>query len=97
MKTISIKRLPPIAIANIIALFRVLGLIADTIVEKGYLRVCFGPEAKIPGEANFSAAHWAVQYLVPIATAWIIGLLFAVAYNAFVKSIGNGLRVEIEE
>ena len=97
MKTISIKRLPPIAIANIIALFRILGLIADTIGEKAYLRVCFGPEAKIPGEANFSAAHWAVQYLVPIATAWIIGLVFAIGYNAMVKSLGSGLRIEIDE
>ena len=97
MKTISIIRLPPILIANIIALFRILGLIANAIFEKAYLRAFFGPEAKISGAANFSTAHWAFQYLVPIAPAWIIGLLFAIGYNAVVKFIGNGLRVDIEE
>ena len=97
MKNILVKRIPPVAIANISALLRILGLLAGTIIEKCYLRICFGPEAKIPGESTFSAAHWALQYLVPIAAAWIIGLLFAIAYNAIVKSVGRGLRIEIDE
>lgn len=97
MRNIFVKHLPPVAIANISVLFRILGLITGTIIEKGYLRLCYGPEAKIPGESSFSAAHWAVQYLVPVAAAWIIGLLFAIGYNAIVKSVGSGLRIEIDE
>ena len=97
MKNILVKRLPPVAIANISALFRILGLIAGTIIEKCYLRFFFGPEANIPGGPAFSAAHWAAQYLVPVVVAWIIGLLFAIGYNGIVKSIGSGLRIEIDE
>ena len=97
MRILLVKRLPPVAIANISVLFRILGLIADTIIEKCYLRYCYGPEANIPGEFSFSAAHWAAQYLVPVVVAWIIGLLFAIGYNAIVKSIGSGLRIEIDE
>ena len=97
MRNILVKRIPPVAIANISALFRILGLIAGTIIDKCYPRLCYGPEANIPGEPSFSAAHWAAQYLVPVVVAWIIGLLFAIGYNAIVKSIGSGLRIEIDE
>ena len=97
MRNILVKRLPPVAIANISALFRILGLIAGTIIEKCYLRLCYGPEANIPGEPSFSAVLWAAQYLVPVVVAWIIGLLFAIGYNAIVNIFGKGLRIEIDE
>ena len=97
MRNILVKRLPPVAIANISALFRILGLFAGTIIDKSHLRFCYGPEANIPGEPSFSAAHWAAQYIVPVVVAWIIGLLFAIGYNAIVKLIGSGLRIEIDE
>ena len=93
MKLITVNRLPPVAMANIIGLFRIAVLIVDVSFKKVYLRAF----TEIRSTASFTVSHLIVQYLVPIASAWIIGLLFAIGYNAIVKSIGRGLRVEIEE
>ena len=79
--------------ANIIGLFRIAVLIVDVTFKKVYLRAF----TNLHSTADFTVSHLIVQYLVPIASAWIIGLLFAIGYNAIVKMGGRGLRVETEE
>mgnify|MGYP003591904522 CR=1 FL=1 len=97
MKVVNIKRLPPVVTANFLALFRLIALMADFIAWKAYLRAAFGPEAKIPEAAPPAFTALVFQYVVPVAIAWGVGLLFALAFNAAVKAAGRGLRMEVDE
>ena len=93
---ITIKHLPPVAMANIFSLFRIAVLIVDVSFKKVYMLAFFGPEINSSNSA-FSIKLWAVQYLLPIVVAWLIGLLFSIGYNAIVKALGKGLHIEFDD
>ena len=97
MKMITVKYLPPVAVANLIALFNIFALLAETVIHKAYLHSFFGPEARMAGHGNPSLFLLILQYVAPIVIAWVVGFLFAAGYNAIVRSHGGGFRMEIDE
>ena len=97
MKMIVLRRLPPIGTANIMAIFRILGLLLHALYKKSYFLVLWGPDATLSGGNVPRLALFVFEYIVPIVVAWITGLIFAAGYNAIVKSLGCGIRLEIDE
>ena len=97
MKMIVLKRLPLWGTANFIALSHILGLLVSTILQKSYSRVFWGAEVTFSGGNVPRLALFGLEYIVPIVAAWISGLFLAAVYNAIVKTLGSGLRLEIDE
>ena len=97
MKMILLRRLPPIGTANIMAIFRILGLLFYSLSERVYFRVLWGSYATPSGGNVPRLALFVFSYLVPIIVAWISGLILAAGYNAIVKSLGRGIRLGIDE
>ena len=97
MKMIMLKRLPIFGTANFMAILRILGLIVYTILQRPYSWILWGPNATLSGGNVPRLALFVFEYIVPIVVAWITGLIFAAGYNAIVKSLGCGIRLEIDE
>lgn len=97
MKQITIRRFPPVAVANFIAVMRLVSLALVGLIDAVYFPALFGQRAQLPSEAKTCTAILAYKWLLPIIMAWLSGFLACTVFNALAARGKASFIVDTEE